>query len=52
MQDAQAAARRAGYGVERYGRVVLYLPCSGFYSGLAEVPGRAVWLYGTLGPTW
>ena len=48
MAEAVAAARRAGYRVDDYGRLVLYLPCTGYYAGLADFPGRAVWLYGNL----
>ena len=49
MDNARAAAERAGYHTSTYGRLVLYLPCdAGGILGLGSFPGPYVWLYGTM----
>ncbi len=48
--QAITAARRAGYSVSNFGRVVVYMPCSpGSILGLGYMPGRDMWLFATLG---
>jgi hypothetical protein len=48
--QAITGARRAGYSVASFGRIVVYMPCSpGSILGLGSMPGRDVWLFATLG---
>ncbi len=49
--QALAAARRRGYDLSRFGRFVVYVPCSTSAAGLGYMPGKYVWLFNTLGKT-
>lgn len=47
MDRAIAKAKQKGYSPTRFGRFVMYMPCSpGFMAGLGEMPGRKIWLFG------
>lgn len=49
MDQALARAKAKGYNPSGFGRYLVYMPCSdGFVTGLGSLPGKRVWLFGTI----
>ena len=49
MDQALARARAKGFTPSGFGRHLVYMPCSGGgITGLGSMPGKRIWLFGTL----